>query len=245
MKTCRNNKVNYLLGNEELKFDKGGWYIVTAHLTAADLPDVLPIFPLTGAIVLPQGSLPLNIFEPQYVQMIQDALKTDHKLIGMIQPSSYGAQDLMKVGCAGKIVSHHEYSSGRYGIVLSGLCRFAVQQETAVDSSSTLYRCVTPDWSPFLIDLEAATLSRRTCKKTLLDTLEIYSDTLELTVEIDEIETINEEVLINMLAGCLPFSKTEKQALIEAKTLDDRVKAMINLMNFTISCDGCSEGPVQ
>jgi len=213
-----------------------------SRLNADTLPDVLPIFPLTGSILLPKGSLPLNIFEPRYVEMVKDALQTDHKLIGMIQPKIYGSRELMDVGCAGKIMSYNETSDGRYSIVLGGIARFKIKEEMNV---TTLYRQVNPNWAPFTDDMPKTQIHADVCRKDFLQCLQAYSDALDFEIDVDEIEHSNEEIIINMLANYLPFCKTEKQALVEAKTLTDRVKTMTKLMMFAISTHGTHDGSMQ
>ena len=130
---------------------------MSRHFGPADLPDTLPVFPLDEALLLPRGRLPLNVFEPRYLAMFEDALKTPHRLIGMIQTAGArsagddgGDPPLRKVGCAGRIVSFSETEDGRYLIVLSGVSRFSPMTEL---DGFTPYRRVQPDWSSFAGDL--------------------------------------------------------------------------------------------
>lgn len=208
----------------------------------ADLPDTLPVFPLEDALLLPRGRLPLNIFEQRYLAMLDDALKTDHRLIGLIQPDEgQGPQGLQKVGCAGRIVSFSETEDGRYLIILAGLCRFTPGAET---EGFTPYRRVTPDWAPWSRDLGAQEVDEGFDRPAFLTLLKRYFTTAGLSTDWDNMKEADEEMLINSLAMLCPFDAPEKQALLEAESLEDRRASLTALMEFAIAAQG-GEGSLQ
>ncbi|RIJ17833.1 peptidase S16 [Henriciella mobilis] len=205
---------------------------------AADLPDTLPVFPLAGALVFPRWSLPLNIFEPRYLNMIDDAM-SGHRLIGMIQPAggSKQAPHLARVGCAGRVTSYSETEDGRYLINLSGICRFSVVEELDV---TTPYRQVRADWSRFAADLSEPEPTCLPDRAHLAEALKKYVAVNEMEVDWDAVETAPLETLVNALAAGCPFSPMEKQALLEASDLCGRCDALIALLDMDISGDDSS-----
>lgn len=198
-----------------------------------ELPATLPIFPLSGALLLPRGNLPLNIFEPRYLAMVRDAM-TGPRMIGMIQPSGdmplSGERrvPVFDIGCAGKITAFQETDDGRFLITLSGMCRFRVDSELECD---TPYRQVAVDYSGFDVDLgdeESGTIDR----KLLLDALNLYLDSKGLSAEWESIEKAPDQALVDALATICPFEPAEKQMLLEAATLRGRADAMVAMMQI-------------
>ncbi len=195
----------------------------------SQLPAEIPVFPLPGALVLPRTVLPLNIFEPRYLAMIDTAL-AGSRLIGMIQPRS-GEEDaqspaLADIGCAGRLTALQETDDGRYLIQLTGVCRFRVAQEIATD---TPFRMVRADWEPFAHDLEVPSGAEED-RKELFAALKGYLDASGFGVDWESVETAPLPALINSLSAGCPFTNAEKQALLEAPTLHDRTRALIALL---------------
>lgn len=212
------------------------------HFGLADLPETLPVFPLADALLLPRGRLPLNIFEPRYLAMFDDALKTGRRLIGMIQPADEADPPaLRRVGCAGRIVSFSETEDGRYLIVLAGICRFAPQEEL---DGFTPYRRVRPDWSPWAADLGPHAPDEGFDRAAFLLLLKRYFTAAGLSTDWDSLKEADEEMLINSLAMLCPFSAEEKQALLEAELLGDRRASLTALMEFAVASHG-EDGSMQ
>ncbi|THB79530.1 MAG: peptidase S16 [Desulfobulbaceae bacterium] len=197
------------------------------------LPKAIPIFPLAGAVVMPGVQLPLNIFEPRYLNMVQDALANDH-IIGMIQPvrdTGEEAVQLQRVGSAGRITSYSESDDGRIIMVLTGICRFGVYEEIGEFKG---YRRVIADWSSFASDCdeEDVQLSNRA---GLFEILHHYIDARQLEISWDDLGKLADGPLINLLCSYLPFEPEEKQALIETIGLDERAELMRGLMNLYVA----------
>ena len=194
------------------------------------LPGRFPIFPLPGAILLPGGNLPLNIFEPRYLQMTRDAMRTD-RVIGMIQPNGRGAPEhpeLFPVGCAGRITSFSETDDGRYLITLTGVCRYDVVEELTV---STPYRQVIASFERWHMDLEEAA-PPATLRAPLLQALRGYFDLHEISADWAQIEAAPLAGLITSLAMICPFEPCEKQALLEAPDVEQRGRVLITLLQM-------------
>ena len=209
---------------------------------AADLPQVIPVFPLPGAILLPRGQLPLNIFEPRYLNMIDDAMAGD-RIIGMIQPRPGGGSlpGLSPVGCAGRITSFAETSDGRYLITLTGCARFRLASELP---TQTPYRQIRADFGPFETDLAPPPVDDLGLdRETLLDALRAYLETRGLDIDWDTAETAPPEALINSLSMALPFEPSEKQALLEAASLTDRSDVLTALMTIDAAETGDGDAP--
>lgn len=200
------------------------------YVKASDLPQVIPVFPLAGAIVLPRGQLPLNIFEPRYLNMVDDAMAGD-RIIGMIQPAGgpVALPSLSPVGCAGRITSFAETSDGRYLITLTGVCRFRVLTELP---SQAPYRLIRAQFAPFERDLTAVTDESGFDRHQFLDALRLYLEHRGLDIDWDTAEGAPVEALINSLAMALPFEAAEKQALLEALAIDDRARALTALLRI-------------
>ena len=213
------------------------------RFTLSELPDVIPVFPLPGAVLLPRTVLPLNIFEPRYLAMLDDALRSDHRLIGMIQPRSAtaknGAPPLQSIGCVGRVTSLSETEDGRYLIALTGVCRFRIKKEI---EGFTPYRRVEVDWTPFERDLDGDDPDEGFCRKAFLNLLSRYFDIADLTGDWDTLKDADEEMLINSLSMLCPFAVQEKQALLESPDLEDRRKTLTALMEFAIAGASGDEG---
>lgn len=203
------------------------------------LPPVLPVFPLGGVILLPGGRLPLNIFEPRYLAMIDDALGS-HRLIGMVQPVRAGlgtnmglvsgAPEIYGVGCAGRISSFQESGDGRYLITLTGVARFRVAEELAV---TTPYRQIRTDFAAFEADRgepPPAGLDRA----LLTDRLKRYFALQGLSADWQAIDQASDQALITSLAMICPFSEAEKQALLEAPSLPERAALILDMMEMAL-----------
>lgn len=197
-------------------------------------PDVIPVFPLPGALLLPRGRLPLNIFEPRYLAMVDDALKTEHRLIGMIQPRSSdtkkSGRELYGVGCAGRIVTFSETDDGRYLIALTGVSRFQVQDEV---EGFQPYRRVSATWDNFAMDPKRPQKDDPEFdKEAFLKLVNIYFETKSLDTDWDALGQADEETIINALSMMCPFSAGEKQALLEAEDLSARRKTLAALLQI-------------
>ena len=203
-----------------------------------DLPLVIPVFPLDGVLLLPGGQLPLNIFEPRYQNMLDDAMSGE-RIIGMIQtrPTVGGkAEDpqrppLAPVGCAGRVTSFAETSDGRYLITLTGVCRFRAGDELPV---RTPYRQVRADFTPYEADLREDGAGERTAADIdrLLVALRRYLDHRGLAIDWGDAESAPSDALINSLAMALPFDPMEKQALLEAETIFERKATLTALLEI-------------
>jgi len=197
----------------------------------SDLPKSLPLFPLTGAVLLPRGALPLNIFEPRYLEMMDYALTGD-RLIGMIQPTKHEdatlKPKLSQVGCAGKIVSFRETDDNRYLITLSGICRFRVTSEM---DTATPWRAGFCDFAPFGGDL-AQTSDEDFPRDRLLSALKTYLSSRDIKADWKSVMTAPGEALVNALAMMCPFDPAEKQALLEAQSFQDRAWTLMALLEM-------------
>jgi uncharacterized protein len=201
-----------------------------------DLPPVIPIFPLTSAIVLPRAQLPLNIFEPRYLAMIRDAM-AGARVIGMIQPMQekiFGAEGtatpaLYPVGCAARITQFAETGDGRFLITLTGICRFRIEQEFI---AGTPYRQVRASYSEYAHDRAESASVSPTDRSNITQELQTFLDLQGLGADWKAIEKADSETLIHLLSMVLPFEPAEKQVLLEAPTLADRAQALLALMRF-------------
>lgn len=193
------------------------------------LPTRFPIFPLPGAILLPSGNLPLNIFEPRYLQMTRDAMRTD-RVIGMVQPNGGGTDcpKLFAVGCAGRITSFTETEDGRYLITLTGVCRYDVVEELRV---TTPYRQVCASFERWQMDLEPPQPSPH-LRPQLFEALRGYFEVHQISADWDQIRAAPLGGLITSLAMICPFEPCEKQALLEAVDPDQRCQVLIALLQM-------------
>lgn len=201
--------------------------------TFEQLPRTIPIFPLTGALLLPGARLPLHIFEPRYVQMTRDAM-AGGRVIGMVQPqdpeSRVARPTTYNTGCAGRITACAETKDGRYFITLTGLCRFDIVEELP---TTTLYRQVVASFARYRRDLEGEAQARID-RNRLLMSLKGYLHIHEIPVDWKAIEEASGDALVNSLCMVCPFSPSEKQALLEAADLSERARVMTALMEMAL-----------
>jgi uncharacterized protein len=203
-----------------------------------DLPDTIPVFPLPGALLLPRARLPLHIFEPRYLQMLDDCMKTPSRLIGMIQPrdvpNGQGEKRLHAIGCAGRLTGFSETEDGRYMISLSGVSRFRVRDEV---TGFTPYRRCNVDWAPFARDLGGTEEDKGFARPAFMDLLGRFFTAMELSTDWSSLKEAETELLINSLSMLLPFSPEDKQALLEAPSLTTRRETMVTLIEFALRGD--------
>ncbi len=203
--------------------------------TFEELPEVLAVFPLAGVLLLPRGRLPLNIFEPRYLDMTRDAMGAaggGARMIGMVQPTGSGESEtgpaIYPCGCAGRITSFAETADGRYLITLTGVCRFNASEELPLKDG---YRRVIPDFRPFRGDLEedeAADIHRN----RLIKLLEDYFKARKIAIDWETIEKMADDELVTTLAMICPFDPGEKQALLEAPDLARRAGVLIACLDM-------------
>jgi Lon protease-like protein len=200
------------------------------YVRSADLPQVIPVFPLDGSLLLPRGQLPLNIFEPRYLNMVDDAIAGD-RIIGMIQTfgGTRARPMLAPIGCAGRVTSYAETSDGRYLITLTGVMRFKVVNELSVQ---TPYRQIRADYAAFEEDLRGPGDDSIFDRHRFLAALKAYLRRHSLDVDWETAEAAPEEALINSLSMALPFEPAEKQALLEAPDLGERREALTALLEI-------------
>jgi len=206
-----------------------------------DLPDMIAVFPLPGALLLPRARLPLHIFEPRYLAMLDDALKTSHRLIGMVQsrevPGS-SEKRLHSIGCAGRVTQFSETEDGRYMITLSGMSRFRIKQEV---QGFTPYRRCDVSWDGFSADLGPTEVDHEFDRERFLDLLGRYFDAMSLSTDWDSMKEAEDELLINSLSMLCPFPPEEKQALLEAPSLSTRRETLVTLIEFALRGGGPEE----
>lgn len=205
----------------------------------ADLPDTIPVFPLPGALLLPRGQLPLNIFEPRYLAMVDDALRTS-RVIGMIQPdeakpASALRPPLYEIGCAGRITQLQETGDGRYLIALTGIARFRVREEAVV---TTPYRQCRVDYADFADDFVPDSGGEAVDRDALLRTLAAYLEANRMEADWSGIREAPIEALVNGLSMMSPYGPKEKQALLEAPDLKSRAELLIAVTEFALAEKG-------
>ena len=215
------------------------------RFSLADLPETIPVFPLPGALLLPRARLPLNIFEPRYLAMLDDTLKTEHRLIGMIQPivmpEGRSTGRLHQIGCAGRVTALQETEDGRYLITLSGVSRFRLG---ALKEGFTPYLRAEVDWTSFERDLGRSEDDPEFDRPAFLKVLGRFFDTAQLSSDWDSLREADVELLINSLSMLCPFDPEEKQALLEAPNLANRRETLVTLMEFALAGGG-DEGAMQ
>jgi uncharacterized protein len=215
----------------------------------ADLPDCIPVFPLRGAILLPRANLPLNIFEPRYLAMFDDALAGD-RIVGLIQPdggsgmeSPLGNQgELRRIGCAGRITSYQELDDGRLGIILTGLARFELVAEV---ETGLPYRSMKVSYDKFTVDFDREAGEDEVDRERLLLSLKNYLEHNQLSTDWNVIERASCEFLINALSVMSPFGPEEKQALLEAPDLKTRSQVLMALSEMDRAQQGGQGGTLQ
>ena len=200
-----------------------------------DLPQRIPVFPLAGALLLPRADLPLNIFEPRYLAMIEHALSTD-RVIGMIQPAAGDeASDLpglMKVGCLGRITAYAETADQRMMVTLTGISRFQIIDELDAD---TPYRQVIANYHPFAADLVSTAGAADVNRPALLKAFRDYLDANQMNADWGQVDAAPTEVLVNTLSQLAPYPPQEKQALLEAPDLKTRADVLVALTEVALS----------
>lgn len=206
------------------------------YASPADLPDTLPVFPLPAVLLLPRGEMPLNIFEPRYLEMIDDALAGD-RIIGMIQPEFDAPEDaenpgLVTVGCAGRITALQESGDGRYLITLTGVCRFQLSEEYPL---TTPYRRARVDFTPYAPDLVPGAGEDDVDRPALLRTLKAYLEANQLEADWSGIRGASNEALVNALSMMSPYGAREKQALLEAADLKSRAEILVAITEMDIA----------
>lgn len=210
----------------------------------AELPSEIPVFPLAGCILLPRATLPLNIFEPRYLRMVDDAIGGS-RMIGMVQPAGAGgptgsplenSAGLRDVGCAGRITAYQELDDGRLSIVLTGIARFRIQEERPF---SQPYRVMAVDYLRYERDLVMDDAEDDSVDRPqLLDTLKRYLAQRNLKADWTAVQQTGTETLVNWLSVASPFGAAEKQALLEALTLKERAEALMTLAEMELAASG-------
>lgn len=195
-----------------------------------DLPDTIPMFPLPGALLLPRSRLPLHLFEPRYLQMLDDVLKTESRLIGMIQP--YGKDNkLHSIGCAGRVSAFSESEDGRYMITMAGGSRFRILNE--VDGFTPYRRCRV-SWQGFERDFGGTEKDTTFDRPKFMKVLGRYFEEENLSTDWESLQEADDELLINSLSMLCPFEPEDKQALLEAPSLTTRRETLMTLIEFSM-----------
>ena len=212
----------------------------------ADLPEILPVFPLPGALLLPRGQMPLNIFEPRYLAMVDDSFRDGHRLIGMIQPDiahspkNSDKPALFRVGCVGRITQLAESGDGRYILELTGVARFKVVEELEV---LTAYRQCKVDIFAFTDDFTARVGEDKVNREALLVALADFLKANNLQVDWEGVESAPNEALVNALAMMSPYGPAEKQAMLEAPDLKTRAEILIAVTEMDLAKKRTSGDP--
>lgn len=207
----------------------------------ADLPQRIPVFPLPRAILLPRATLPLNIFEPRYLEMIEDVM-AGARVLGMVQPEGpeqegFVPQDapLRRIGCAGRVTAYEELEDGRFAVTLTGVSRFTV---TGEETAGKPYRVCTVDYGRFGSDLEAGAGEDDVDRETLLKALRAYLSARNLKADWSAVSRSSSEMLVNSLSLASPYGTEEKQALLEAETLKARAEMLVALSEMELAAVG-------
>lgn len=217
------------------------------YRTPADLPEAVPLFPLAGALLLPRGQLPLNIFEPRYIAMV-DAALAGRRVIGMVQPRldvrPFASEEpaLCTVGCAGRITSFSETGDGRYLITLTGIARFRTVGDVGPGRP---YRSATIDARDFASDFVARAGEGEVDRVSLLAAFRAYLDANNLQADWDSVSSASTEALVNALSMMSPFGPPEKQALLEAPDLKTRAATLVAIAEFAVRSAGGDPPPLQ
>ena len=212
------------------------------YRTAADLPHRIAVFPLRGAIVLPRATLPLNIFEPRYLQMVDEAMSAS-RVIGMVQPEGSSQEEspvgrtvpLRRIGCAGRVTGYQELDDGRLHLTLTGIARFALRDEVALEKP---YRVASVAYDEFLGDLVAGAGEADVDREGFLKALKTYLEARDLRADWSAVSKSSTETLVNSLAIVSPYGPEEKQALLEAQTLKARAEMLVALAEMELAAAG-------
>jgi hypothetical protein len=222
--------------------------INAAYRGPGDLPDVIPVFPLPGALLLPRGQMPLNIFEPRYLAMVDDSMRSGQRLIGMIQPDITHTErrdrpTLFRVGCVGRITQLAESGDGRYLLELTGVSRFKVIEELSV---TTPYRQCRVDYATFIDDFTARKGEEDVDRRSLIAVLADFLKANNLRADWEGIDKAPNEALVNALAMMSPYGAPEKQALLEAPDLKTRAEILVAVTQIELAKKRTSgEPPLQ
>jgi Lon protease-like protein len=205
---------------------------------AKDVPGVIPVFPLPEALLLPRADIPLNIFEPRYLAMV-DAAMAGNRVLGMVQideaaPQCSRGPGLRTIGCAGRIVSYAETGDGRYMITLTGIARFRIVEE--MRESPTPFRICRVTAEPFAVDFESA--DQLIDRNAVLRAFRAYLKAHDLDADWDSVGRASNETLVNALAMMAPFGAAEKQALLEAPDLKARAETLVAMAEMAIPRTG-------
>jgi Lon protease-like protein len=198
-----------------------------------DLPETIPVFPLPGALLLPRARLPLHLFEPRYLAMLEDVLKTPSRLIGMVQPYDAPGKDgkLHSIGCSGRVTAFSETEDGRYMITLSGMSRFRITQEV---EGFTPYRRCNVSWQGFDRDLGPVETDDSFDRDAFMEALGRYLVDQGLSTDWESLGEVEDELLINSLSMLCPFAPEDKQALLEAPSLTTRRETLMTLIEYAL-----------
>jgi Lon protease-like protein len=213
------------------------------YLKQGDLPDTIPVFPLAAALLLPGGRMPLNIFEPRYLEMIDDTIG-GKRLIGMVQPALDGAKrddgepELCEIGCIGRVTSFSETGDGRYLVSLQGICRFRIEKELHTRAPYRQCRIL-----PFLTDLDAESGADEVDRTGLLRAFRAYLDANGLEADWESVSRAENATLVNALSMMAPYGPAEKQALLEAPDFKSRAETLIAITEMAIARDSDEPGP--
>ena len=223
--------------------------MIRRYTSTQDLPATLPLFPLSGVLLLPRAQIPLNLFEQRYLDMFDASLR-ENRLIGMIQPdgveAAAGLSDpsakpaLYKVGCAGRITSFNELSGNRVFITLTGVARFRIIEEL---DTTTKFRQCTVDFKEFEGDLVPGEGKGKISRERLMSVLKQYLETNDMHADWDAINNADDESIVNSLSVISPFGAPEKQALLEAKSLEDRNQMLIALTEIALAQNDSETAP--
>lgn len=202
-------------------------------ILASELPDTIPVFPLPGALLLPRSRLPLHLFEPRYLAMCDDMLKTSTRLVGMVQPYDAPGKDgkLHAIGCAGKLTAFSETEDGRYMVTLSGISRFRIVEEV---EGFTPYRRCKVDWTGFGRDLGPVEKDDTFNREKFMQALGRFFDDQGLRTDWESLGDAEDELLINSLSMLCPFEPEDKQALLEAPSLTTRRETLVTLIEYAL-----------
>ena len=204
-----------------------------------DCPAVIPLFPLSGALLLPRGQMPLNIFEPRYLAMVDDAIRT-HRVIGLIQPEPENGRQstapaLLQVGCLGRITQFAETGDDRYILTLTGISRFRLVEELSV---TTAYRQARVSYDDFVVDFQARAGEEAVDRVSLLKALRSFAKANELKIDWKGVNEAPNEALVNALSMMCPFGPREKQALLEAPDLRSRAEVLVAITEIELARGG-------
>lgn len=219
------------------------------YRSPADLPPRIPVFPLRGAILLPRATLPLNVFEPRYLAMVDDAM-SGTRIIGIVQPASAGEEEspagkevgLKRVGCAGRITTYQELDDGRLVLTITGIARFDIVSEA---NTAQPYRTITVAYDRFAQDFEAGLGEDLVDRENLLRVLRAYLDANRLKADWNAITHASSEFLINALCIMSPYGPEEKQALLEATDLKTRANVLVALAEMELAAGSGGAGTLQ